>query len=73
MAVQAPRFKSSPSLLCVVGVLVRTWRRFAEIEGRRALEVESKRKGDRPLTFSARRDRVRLWNAARAVINWEWA
>lgn len=33
--------------------------RFVEIEGRRALEVESKRKGDRPLTFSARRDRVR--------------
>ncbi|CAM9193530.1 unnamed protein product [Ectocarpus sp. 12 AP-2014] len=30
----------------------------AEIEDRRALEVESKRNGDKPLTFSARRDRA---------------
>jgi len=35
-------------------------RTLAEIEDRRALEFESRRNGDRPLTFSARRDRVSI-------------
>lgn len=56
-----------------VDLCVRTRWRFAEIEGRRALEVESKRKGDRPLTFSARRDRVRfVRHRCRAVVNRDW-
>lgn len=38
---------------------------LAEIEDRRALEFESKRNGDRPLTFSARRDRVSIVVALR--------
>ncbi|CAN0173131.1 unnamed protein product, partial [Ectocarpus fasciculatus] len=44
----------------------------AEIEDRRVLEVESKRNGDKPLTFSARRDRVgsRLGERCRSKI-WE--